>query len=752
QVIDFQALVGDSVDNVPGVPLIGPKIARELLEKWGTLEEVLDHAEEVSGKKRKQNLMEGREMAMLSRQLVRLNTETPVALDWDAARVEHVNFYAARPLFVEHGFRSLVKKLDEMAPLLAAGLAPALENAGGTASVDMASAGTSPAANNTIDISKIAKLVDTPEKFEEFFKELQKQKSFSFDTETTHLWPRWAKLVGMSFCWNDNEAYYLPVEAPEGQDRLDKATVLDALRSTLEDPAVEKIGQNLKYDSLVLRGEGVRLRGIGFDTMVADYLCQAGNRRHNLDELASRYLNHETIKITDLGAKKSEIRMETVDTTKICEYAAEDALIPWLLRPILEKSLEREKQESLFRDVELPLIETLADLEWNGIAVDRDRLKLLSDRYQKRIEELEDEIYQLAGHPFNIASPKQLQVVLFEELGLPVVKKTKTGASTDVDVLVELSSMHALPKKIVEYRHYAKLKSTYVDALPEMIHPTTGRIHTSFNQVVTATGRLSSSDPNLQNIPVRDAEGREIRSAFVPSKEGNVLLAADYSQIELRVLAHYSEDEHLCGAFERGEDIHARVASQVNEVPLDQVTSEMRRGAKTVNFGIIYGQSAFGLSKELGISREDASAFISSYFAQFTKVDNFFHRILDACRERGYVETILGRRRYIAGVRENPPRQTNLAERMAVNTVIQGSAADLIKLAMNSVRQELENRQFPAELLLQIHDELVFEVSSEQQDELAQLVVDKMSQAYPLRVPLVVSVKAGQSWGDLESL
>ena len=747
QVVDFQALVGDSVDNVPGVQLIGPKIARELIEKWGTLEEVLDHAEEVSGKKRKQNLMEGREVAMLSRQLVELNAETPVALDWDAARVEHINFQAARPLFKEYGFRNLLKKLDEQAE--ATGINTTLFSGApqlGEASVEVVK-------SEPIDISKVSSLVDTPEKFEAFLTKLKQQKSFSYDSETTHLWPRWAEMVGMSFCWSDSEAYYLPVQAPEGQDRLDKTVVLEALRPIFEDPKIEKIGQNLKYDLIVLRGEGITLRGIGFDTMIADYLCEAGNRRHSLDELASRYLNHETIKITDLSdKKKSDIQMATVDTAKICDYAAEDALIPWLLRPILEKSLEKDNLEKLFHEVELPLIETLADLEWNGICVDPEHLKNLSVRYQERMDQLEDEIYALAGHPFNIASPKQLQVVLFEELGLPIVKKTKTGASTDADVLADLSPQHPLPKKILEYRHYAKLKSTYVDALPAMIHPTTGRIHTSFNQVVAATGRLSSSDPNLQNIPVRDKEGREIRSAFIPSREGNVLIAADYSQIELRILAHYSEDEHLCHAFEEGEDIHARVASQVNDVPLDQVTSEMRRRAKTVNFGIIYGQSAFGLSKELGISREDAAAFISVYSSQFTKVDNFFRQVLDGCREKGYVETILGRRRYIAGVRENPPRQTNLAERMAVNTVIQGSAADLIKLAMNSVRKELENRQFPAELLLQIHDELVFEVASEHQDELAKIVVDQMSQACELRVPLVVSVKAGQSWGNLESV
>lgn len=747
QVVDFQALVGDSVDNVPGVPLIGPKIAQELIQKWGTLEAVLDHAEDISGKKRKQNLMEGREMALMSRRLVQLDVETPVMLDWDAARVEHVNFQAARPLFMEYGFRNLLKKLDENP--LAAGLTPAFSSTA-------PSVGASPAVKETaiacvpIDIAQVARLVDTPEKFQEFLAELKDQKSFSLDTETTHLWPRWAKLVGMSFCWSDTAAYYLPVQSPEEQDHLDKKEVLEALRPVLENPNIEKIGQNLKYDLLVLRGEGVQLRGIGFDTMIADYLCEAGNRRHSLDELALRYLNHETIKIKDLVEKKSELRMEEVDTAKICDYAAEDALIPWLLRPLLDKTLQQENLEKLFHEVELPLVETLADLEWNGICVDRDRLKTLSVRYQKRIEELEEEIYALAGRPFNIASPKQLQVILFEELDLPVVKRTKTGPSTDMDVLTELSDQHPLPKKIVEYRHYAKLKSTYVDALPEMIHPVTGRIHTSFNQVVTATGRLSSSDPNLQNIPVRDKESREIRSAFIPSDGGKVLLAADYSQIELRVLAHYSGDESLCAAFENGEDIHARVASQVNGVPLDQVTSEMRRQAKTVNFGIIYGQSAFGLSKELGISREDASAFISAYFSQFTKVDIFFQQVLDGCRQKGYVETILGRRRYIAGVRENPPRQTNLAERMAVNTVIQGSAADLIKLAMNSVRKELENRQFPAEILLQIHDELVFEVSTKHQDALAQMVVDKMSQAYPLRVPLVVSVKAGNNWGDLE--
>ncbi|MBN1908627.1 MAG: DNA polymerase I [Pirellulales bacterium] len=728
QVVDFQALVGDSVDNVPGVALIGPKLARELLEKYDTLEGVLGHASEVSGKKRKENLMNGREVALLSQRLVRLDAHVDVPVDWRGGQVGGFDRQAAFDLFEELGFRSLREPFDNLESNFSDGpveVTPAVE----------------------------AKyhLVDTPEAFEAFLKELKRQKCISLDTETTHVWPRWAELVGLSFAWKDDEAWYLPVRAPEGEKRLDEQKTLAALKPVLEDASVDKIGQNLKYDMIVLRAAGVRLAGVAFDTMVASYLLDAGQRNHNLDELAKRYLNHTTIKISELiGSGKNQKRMDDVPTAQVCDYAAEDALVPWLLRPLLAQRLKEQQLDRLFTELELPLIEWLVELEFNGITVDADRLAALSDEFGRRIDELEAEILDLAGHPFNIASPKQLQVVLFEEQGLPVVKKTKTGPSTDADVLAELASMHPLPAKIVEYRQYAKLKGTYVDALPEMVCPKTGRVHASFNQVVAATGRLSSSDPNLQNIPIRTSEGRAIRSAFIPSPEDWRLVAADYSQIELRVLAHFSQDERLCQAFTQEEDIHARVASQVNGVPLEEVIPEMRRQAKAVNFGVIYGQSPFGLARQLGIERDAAATFIDAYFEQYPGIEGFLCQVLAECLQNGYASTISGRRRAIRGIRADAGRQRNLAERTAINTVIQGSAADLIKQAMIAVGARLRREGFAARMLLQIHDELVFEVPPAEESTLTHLVAEEMMAAGTLRVPLRVDVSVGSNWAEMQ--
>ncbi|NUQ63542.1 MAG: DNA polymerase I, partial [Pirellulales bacterium] len=567
QVVDFQALVGDSTDNVPGVPLIGPKLARELLEKYQTLESVLDHAGEVSGAKRKQNLVEYREQALLSRKLARLNAHVPLVIDWESGRTGRIDLSRALGLFREFGFRSLAEKVQSLA-------------------------GAQP--EPKVKLEPTYHTVDTPERFQLFLTELKGQKRISVDLETTNLCPRWAEIVGYAFSWNDKEAWYVAVRAPQGEACLDPQATLESLRTVLEDPAVEKIGQNLKYDMIVLRSAGLKLAGVAFDTMIASYLLDAGARNHNLDELARDYLGHTTIKITELiGTGKDQKRMDEVPVARVAEYAGEDALVPVLLRPILARKLAESNLECLFHTLEMPLVDVLVEMEYNGVRVDVARLRELSERYTRRMVELEREIYELARREFNIGSPKQLQQILFDEFRLPVVKKTKTGPSTDVDVLEELAMVHPLPAKIIDYRQYAKLKSTYVDALPQMIYPKTGRVHASFNQVVTATGRLSSSDPNLQNIPVRTEEGREIRSAFVPGEDGWLLLAADYSQIELRVLAHFSGDERLCEAFARDEDIHARVASQVYGVGLEQVTGEMRRQAKAVNFGVIYGQSAF---------------------------------------------------------------------------------------------------------------------------------------------------------------
>jgi len=730
QVVDYQALVGDSTDNVPGVPLIGPKAARDLLAKYSTLDNILTHVDEVGGAARKENLKKHREQALLSRKLVQLDSHVPVSISWKSARPDGADHARARALFEEFGFRRLAERL------------PAIRDT-------FTQTGNEAQAGKPVYIT-----IDTPEALDTLIIELSRQEEISVDTETTHIWPRWAEIVGLSFSWSEHQAYYLPLRGPEGSRLLDPRKTLDALRPVLENPAIGKLGQNLKFDRIVLRNSGVELIGTPFDTMVASYLLDAGQRNHNLDELAKRYLHHVTIKIEELiGSGKNQKRMDEVPVPQITDYAAEDALVPVRLQPILARRLEEDSLLPLFRDVEMPLIDVLVELEYNGVKIDVQRLATLSREFGEQIERLETEIYAMAGHQFNIASPRQLQEILFVEQKLPVIRRTaKTGPSTDADVLEELAMKHPLPAKIVEYRQYAKLKGTYVDALPQMVHPQTGRVHASFNQVVTATGRLSSHDPNLQNIPVRTEAGRAIRSAFVPGKEGWTLVAADYSQIELRVLAHYTADERLCEAFQRDEDIHARVAGQVNNVPLEQVTADMRRQAKIVNFGTLYGQGPVSLSRQLGIDRETAAKFIDSYFQTYPGIERFLVESLAECRRQGYVTTILGRRRAIEGVRADAGRSRNLPERTAVNTIIQGSAADLMKLAMLAVFRRLKRERHPARMLLQIHDELIFEIPAEKVDYLSQLLREEMSGVYPLRVPLKVDVKAGPNWADAKAI
>jgi DNA polymerase-1 len=727
QVVDFQAMVGDSVDNVPGVPLIGPKIARELITQYGTLDEVLAHASEVAGQKRRENLINFRDQAILSRELVRLDRNVPIEIDWEAGRVGGVNRQAVAELAREFGF----KRLGDVLASMAVADAPAFWEA-------------------------TYKTVATEADLDDLVQALSQQEWISVDTETTSQFPRLANIVGYSFAWKSGEGYYIPVLAPEGEPKLDGNLVREKLKPILENPAIKKIGQNLKYDIIVLRNEGIHLRGMSFDTMVADYLLDPGERSHNLDDLAKKFLNHKNIAIEALiGSGKDQRSMDQVAVALVTDYAAEDADVALRLKEILERRLNDDGLMPLFQSMEMPLIDVLADMEYAGIKIDVPRLKGLSGEFAAELARLEQEIYAIAGKTFNIDSPKQLAEILFDELKLPVTKRTRTGPSTDVDVLEELAAMHPLPAKIIEYRGFAKLKGTYVDALPELLHPITKRVHTSFKQDVAATGRLSSKDPNLQNIPIRTETGRQIRSAFIPGELGWKLLTADYSQIELRVLAHFSGDAALKQAFIEGQDIHTLVASQVYGVPLDQVTKDQRRSAKAINFGVIYGQSSFGLAMSLDIEKTEAAEFIDAYFARYPGVDNFFEQVLADARAKGYVSTISGRRRPVSGVRSKEyrggKRQRNLPERIAINTVIQGSAADLIKQAMLNVWSRLKREGFRAKLLLQIHDELVFEAPEHELTQLAALVRDEMTRAgQGLSVALGVDVKTGDNWAECE--
>ncbi|MBI2826997.1 MAG: DNA polymerase I [Planctomycetia bacterium] len=722
QVVDFQALVGDAVDNVPGVPLIGPKIAQELLAKYETLEGIFSHAAEIAGTKRRENIVSGQQQALLSRELARLDVGVPVAIDWEAGRTGPIDVDRALALCGEFGFHRFAEQLRAWQPAAAAAAWQATY-----------------------------RIVDTPAKFKEFVTVLSRQTQVAMRVEPTATSVVQADVAGIAVAWSAGEAFYLPLAAPTGEPTLEAEATLSALRPFFENAQLAKVSRDLKHDMILLAGRGIRAAGMSFDTMLASYLLDAGERNHTLAELAQRYLGHAVTRPAQVTGSGSEAkRADEVPVAAIGELAAEEADVALRLQPILSEKLHEHELAALYEDLEVPLVGVLADMERTGIRVDTKRLAELSDVYGARVAALEAEIYALAGREFNIASPKQLQQVLFAEQQLPVVRRTKSGPSTDASVLEELAEQHPLPAKIIEYRQYAKLKNTYVDALPAMVNPRTGRVHATFQQAVAATGRLSATDPNLQNIPIRTREGREIRSAFLADPADWMLASADYSQIELRVLAHFSRDEALCAAFAREEDIHAQVAAQVFGVRLADVTPEMRRRAKAVNFGVLYGQSAFGLAKALGIAQDEAAAFINAYFDRYPGVEKFLGQILVKCRENGYVKTILGRKRAIRGVRPDARRQRNLPERTAINTVIQGSAADLIKLAMLAVHRRMRDSGLAARLLLQIHDELLFEAPPGELDALSRLVRKEMSGVMALAVPLVVDVKTGRNWAETQ--
>ena len=777
QVVDLQTLVGDSVDNVPGVPGIGVKTAAKLLQQFGTLENLLANVEKVSGKKRQEELRAAGPKVELSRQLVRLATDVPIPFDWEGWKTREPDAAKLVELFRKFGFRSFEAEFRQASKPEA--VEADLFNGAESSGEDFPFGANAPQPGNTQgDLFADAApenwkatyhLVDTAAKFDAFFAELRQQKRIAIDLETTDLEPRKAEIVGYAITWKPGVAWYLAVRGPEGAPLLDPRKTLETLRPLLEDASVAKINQNIKYDQLVLRASGVELRGVAGDSMVADYLLHAGERGHNLEELARRYLQHQVIPITDLIGKKSrkqpQLRMDQVPTERVATYSGEDADVAWRLCSILEPQLEIADTNGppplrkLYDDLEIPLIDVLAELEFNGVRLDLPLLKKLSVEMAGQMGVIEQEIYQLAGHEFNIGSLVQLRKVLFDELKLPSQRKTgiTKAASTDQETLEKLAALDqpgaALPAKILEHRQISKLKGTYVDALPEMVNPKTGRIHASFNQTVASTGRLSSSDPNLQNIPVRRENGQQIRQAFVP-EEGWLLLTADYSQIELRLLAHFTGDATMCQAFAEDRDIHAAVASQIYGVPEKDVTAEMRRVAKTVNFGVLYGMSAHGLAQRLRISREDAERFIDAYFARYGSVLNYQSRILETCRRTGYVTTILGRRRRIDGIRaDSSYKQRNQPEREAINMEVQGSAADLIKMAMLNLYRRLKREQWRSRMLLQIHDELVFESPPDELPRLRAVVVEEMTKpvekALGLRVPLKVDAASGPNWLDV---
>lgn len=718
QMVEVMGLSGDSADNIPGVPGIGPKTALELIRTFGDLETLYTRLDQVQRPKLREILAQHRDQAFLSRELARIRTDAPLTFDPEAFRLQPPDGEALGRLFQELEFRQLQHTFS------------------------------APAAARPTDYH----CVTTEEGLAAVIQRLEAAERFALDTETTSTDPLRASLVGLSLACRTGEAWYIPCGhlSADARGQLPRALVLERLRPLLEDPGRPKLGQNIKYDWIVLARHGVRLQGVVGDTMLYSYLLNPSKRSHGLDQIALDFLGEKAITFAEVAGKDAkEVGFASVPLEKAVPYACQDADFTLRAARRLEPELAALDLKALLEQVEMPLIPVLVRMEMRGVRLDQARLRTASGHFQHQMEDLEARIQELAGEPFNVKSSQQLGRILFEKLQLPVQKKTKkrTGYSTDVEVLTTLAAEHELPALVLRHRTLAKLKSTYADALLDLVHPETGRVHTSFNQTVTATGRLSSSDPNLQNIPVRTDEGREIRRAFIPA-DGWKLLSADYSQVELRILAHCSEDPILLEAFARDEDIHTRTACEVFEVDPALVTPELRRQAKVINFGIIYGMGPFSLAQDLGISQKMAKTFIDHYFERYRGVKDFIERTIARARETGRIATLLGRIRLLPDMGSSNPTVRGFAERTAVNTPIQGSAADLIKLAMIRLDRALQEGGFQAAMLLSVHDELVLEAPPGELAAVTALVRDAMERVWDLKVPLKVNTAVGDDWAE----
>ena len=718
QMVDVMGLSGDTSDNVPGVPGIGQKTAVDLIQTFGSLEALYENVHTVTRKKQKENLIEFKDQAVLSKKLVTIDTHVPARFDPEQFRLKPPDQDTLSDLFKTLEFKQLQQ---------------AFQKKGNLHQKDYQAILTEDALSGLMD-------------------RLESAESFALDTETTSRDPMRAELVGMSFSFQPDEAFYLPLahEDPEAPQQLGLDDTLSRLKPILENSKISKIGQNIKYDWMIFDRYGVQLQGVAFDTMLASYLLNPSKRFHNLDQIALDFLDHKTITYEEVAGKgKKGVGFNHVPLKKAVPYACEDADITLSAKNVLLPKLEALGLIDLMEKVEMPLVPVLMKMEKQGVTVNQERLKELSASFQFQLGKIESDIYSSAGESFNIKSSQQLSQILFEKLKLPVQKKTKkkTGHSTDVDVLTTLATQHELPALVLSHRTLSKLKSTYTDALLDLVNPDTGRIHTSYNQTVTATGRLSSSEPNLQNIPIRTDEGRQIRSAFIP-QPGWRFLSADYSQIELRILAHYSEDEILIRAFDEEEDIHTRTAAEVFGIPGDQITAELRRQAKAINFGIIYGMSAFGLSKQLNISQKMAKIYIDNYFNRYSGVKAFVQQTIEKARDTGKTSTLLDRIRLLPDIKSANPTIRGFAERTAINTPIQGTAADLIKLAMIQVDAAITGQNLKAAMLLSVHDELVFEVPPEEAETVSSLVKSIMESVWDLKVPLSVNISSGNNWAE----
>jgi DNA polymerase-1 len=760
QVVDILGLQGDAVDNIPGVPGIGPKTAATLLKEFGSVENLLENVDKVKGKNQ-EKLRDFAEQARLSKKLARIDIEAPIEFHEEDFNLDPFDREELTEIFKELEFRTLAVQIlggdgtPNSAPK-AAPKAPAVGSQGnlfGDAEAPTERKSAAPpipshsmADKNAENTPHTYHLADTPEKRAELIAVLSKVKTISFDTETTSIDQMLAELVGMSFAVTPHEAWYVPVPA----DREEAQAIVEEFRQVLENEAIEKVGQNIKYDAVVFKNYGVEVRGYWFDTMIAHYLLEP-ELRHGMDYLAETYLKYSPISIeTLIGKGAKQLSMRDIRVERVAEYAAEDADVTLQLGHYFQPKLkEEEGLQNLYDTMERPLIKVIVDMEYEGIRIDGDVLRAYSKELEKSIADLELEIYKLAGLQFNIASPKQIGEVLFDRMKLPYRwQKTKTGAySTDEAILTEMAVEHPFVAEILKHRGLSKLKSTYVDALPLQVHPRTGRVHTSFNQALAATGRLASNNPNLQNIPIKTPEGRKVREAFIPRDADHLLLSADYSQIELRIIAEISGDEAMIEAFRLNQDIHRATAARVYGVPYDEVTSDMRRNAKTVNFSIIYGAGATNVSQQLGIKRGEAKELIDTYFQQYNGLKRYMDDTVESAREHGYVKTLLGRRRYLRDIDSRNSLARSNAERVAINTPIQGTAADLIKVAMINIHRALLDKKLDTKMILQVHDELVFDVPTGELETVKPIIHELMTTAIPnLKVPILVEMGVGKNW------
>ncbi|MBI1305302.1 MAG: DNA polymerase I [Bacteroidetes bacterium] len=749
QVIDYLGLMGDAVDNIPGVPGVGPKTASTLLKQYGTIENLYKHTDELKGKL-KEKIEENEDQALISKKLATILLDAPVDLDEDALVLEEPNKEEIKKIFEEVEFKTLYKRVVGEDPQFnVAGGQQSLfpsDNIGGAAATQLPEPSAGGALRKIEDTEHDYKLVQTEKERAALLKDLLKQKIVCFDTETTSLDTLEAEILGCAFSYETGKGHYVVFEG----SHEDKQKRLQEFEPFFSNEKIEKVLQNAKYDFQILWNYGIQVKGPIFDTMLAHYLLEP-DQKHNMDFLAEKFLAYQPVSITELIGKKgkNQLSFDTVDLESAKEYAVEDADITLQLRNIFEPALKADDLTKVMDRIEIPLVPVLGRMEHEGVRVDTEFLAEYSKELAKDALELEKQINDAAeGARFNISSPKQLGEVLFEHLKLdPKAKKTRTGQyKTDEETLQKLIGLHPLPGLILEYREIQKLKSTYVDAIPKLVSKKTGRVHTSFGQAVAATGRLSSNNPNLQNIPIRTERGRRIRKAFIPRDEDHILVSADYSQIELRIIASISGDEGMSEAFRKGQDIHTATAARVFGVPLEAVDSDMRRKAKTVNFGLIYGISAFGLSQRIGISRTEAADLIDAYFTQFSGIKKYMDDTIKFCRDHGYVQTVMGRKRRIRDINSQNRTVVGFAERNAINAPIQGSAADMIKLAMINIDAALRLQDFKSKMILQVHDELLFDVHKSELDRLKMLIKPLMEHAMPLNVPTIAEVGEGQNW------